>query len=463
MKKLIFSLWALACTMSMSAQQLSIIQGKFNSDDNIPKMSVYKVENSNCIELGSSTVDKSGRFALACNPEKEGFYVVARNDKAHMQRYIFYLKPGDNINFSINGDNWQLEGTNTPENQELEKWHKAIYPIEAKAVYFSHKRSNYKDFFPEFTSMLPTLEKYPKAKTKNKVFNAAFEDFKHYNLCDDALMFVYTPRSAQPKAADYIDFYRQMSVAELSKKQSLLDYPGGVDMLANVKMTNYRADKSIPEEKLRDAYKSFRAETLKEITDPTIKGEFVLNGTLGIKTYPGLVDYNNKYGQYLVNDSQKLRMKQIIAKYDKNEAGNEAAVFKLPDTTGKMHSLTDFRGKLVYIDFWATWCGPCKGEIPYMTKLEEEYANNPDIVFISVSVDKEADKQKWLDMVKEKNMKGLQLFTGDLKDQVSEPYHIVTIPRFILIGRDGKLIDGNAPRPSSDEIRPLINFNLKKK
>ena len=98
-----------------------------------------------------------------------------------------------------------------------------------------------------------------------------------------------------------------------------------------------------------------------------------------------------------------------------------------------------------------------------MTKLEEAYADNPDIVFISVSTDKEADKQKWLDMVKEKGMKGIQLFTGNLKEQVSEPYHINTIPRFVLIGRDGKLINGDAPRPSSEEIRPLINYHLKKK
>ena len=60
-------------------------------------------------------------------------------------------------------------------------------------------------------------------------------------------------------------------------------------------------------------------------------------------------------------------------------------------------------------------------------------------------------------------MKGIQLFTGNLKEQVSEPFHINTIPRFVLIGRDGKLINGDAPRPSSEEIRPLINYHLKKK
>lgn len=462
MKKTILSLFALACSLGMSAQQMSIIRGKLAADDNVKQIFVYEVENAECKELAASQVDKNGNFAFAFFPEKEGFYVVGLNPQMRPSRYIFYLKPGDNVNFSASHADYALTGDNTPENKEMAKWHETVKPVEEKGVYFTEFQSTFRDFFPELTKMLPSLQSYPKAKTKNKVFNAAFEDFKRYNLCDYALSYLNTPRTEHPKAADYIDYYRQLTVADYSKSTSLLDYPGGLGLLSNIYIANLRTDQSLTQEQLMDKFKTYRNDAVNQIANPTVKGEYVVANAGSVKTYPGLVEYNGKFGQYLVNDDQKARMQQIIAKLDKNEPGNAAAPFTLPDTEGKMHSLADFRGKLVYIDFWATWCGPCKQEIPHMTKLEEEYAGNQDIVFISVSVDKEADKQKWLNMVKEKGMKGLQLFTGDLKGQVSEPYHINTIPRFVLIGRDGKLINGNAPRPSSEEIRPLINFHLKK-
>lgn len=457
------SLLALACSLGMSALQMSTIRGKFNFDTYIKQMYIYEVENCECKQLASSNVDKNGNFAFSIFPEKEGFYVVGTNPKSEMNRYIFYLKPGDNVSFIATQDDYQMVGKSSKENLEMEKWHKAIHPVEAKAVYWTTNRSTYKEFFPEFSILLPSLQKYPKAKTGNKTFDAAFEDFKKFNICDYAMMYIFTPRTAHPKTADFIDFYKNMDGTDYTKTPALLNYPNGLMILGNMEMTKPRTNPSLSQEEVTQISRNYKENVLNAIVDPTVKGEYVLSNATSIKTYPGIIAYNESKGKYLVNDGQRTRMQQIIDKLDKNEAGNLAAPFKLPDTTGKMHALSDYRGKLVYIDFWATWCGPCKGEIPYMTKLEEEYADNPDIVFISVSTDKEANKQKWLDMVKEKGMKGIQLFTGNLKEQVSEPFHINTIPRFVLIGRDGKLINGDAPRPSSEEIRPLINYHLKKK
>ena len=82
------------------------------------------------------------------------------------------------------------------------------------------------------------------------------------------------------------------------------------------------------------------------------------------------------------------------------------------------------------------------------------------MVFMSVSIDKAKDRRKWLDMVREKQMKGVQLFAGDRADDIAVPYKVRGIPRFILVGKDGRLISGDAPRPSSEEIRPLLRKAL---
>jgi len=139
------------------------------------------------------------------------------------------------------------------------------------------------------------------------------------------------------------------------------------------------------------------------------------------------------------------------------QEGEPAIDFTYPDKDGNEFSLASFKGTLIYVDVWATWCGPCKAEIPYLQKLEEEYQGYCTITFLSVSVD--TDKDAWLKMVAEKEMGGVQLW-ADGWSEITKSYAIFGIPRFMLFSADGNVISTNAPRPSSDEIRGLLNANL---
>lgn len=145
----------------------------------------------------------------------------------------------------------------------------------------------------------------------------------------------------------------------------------------------------------------------------------------------------------------------LVAKYDAaREKWNLASVgkpspdFKGVDVDGKEYTLADFRGKYVYIDVWATWCGPCRQEIPYLKKLDEDY-KDAQIVFLSLSVDQ--DKAKWEKMVKEQSMSGVQLHLGQ-NSSFQQAYKIEGIPHFILLDREGKIIDKKMSRPSMDEV-----------
>ena len=138
------------------------------------------------------------------------------------------------------------------------------------------------------------------------------------------------------------------------------------------------------------------------------------------------------------------------------QEGEQAIDFTYPDKDGNNFSLASFKGNLVYVDVWATWCGPCKAEIPSLQKLEEEY-HDKNITFLSVSVD--TDKDTWLKMIAEKEMGGVQLW-ADGWSEITKSYAIFGIPRFLLFSARGNVISTNAPRPSSDEIRPLLDENL---
>lgn len=133
------------------------------------------------------------------------------------------------------------------------------------------------------------------------------------------------------------------------------------------------------------------------------------------------------------------------------------------DSKGGTKSLSSFKGKFVYIDVWATWCGPCIQEIPYLKALEKEYENK-NIVFVSISTDEsqrnggswEKAESKWRNFVQKKNMSGVQLWSG--KDfSFQQAYKINAIPRFILIDPKGNIVDANAPRPSDPNLKNLLS------
>ena len=123
----------------------------------------------------------------------------------------------------------------------------------------------------------------------------------------------------------------------------------------------------------------------------------------------------------------------------------KAPDFSLADINGKRFDLSDFKGKYVYMDIWATWCGPCKVQIPFMKELEKQFHDAP-IHFVSVSLDKLEDKPIWEKMVRENQMSGVQLFAGR-EDNFGFDYKIEYIPTFIILDKEGNIMIDRAPAP----------------
>jgi thiol-disulfide isomerase/thioredoxin len=157
--------------------------------------------------------------------------------------------------------------------------------------------------------------------------------------------------------------------------------------------------------------------------------------------------------------SDKILMNNVrkyAAQFEHLYPGKPAPDAGFFDASGKTSSLSDYKGKVVYIDAWATWCGPCKREIPHLKTLEEEY-HGKNVQFISVSTDK--DLNAWKNFITKEQMGGLQLHqSDDPKKSISQLYIVNSIPRFILIDEQGNIVSTDAPRPSSGEqIRNLLN------
>lgn len=132
--------------------------------------------------------------------------------------------------------------------------------------------------------------------------------------------------------------------------------------------------------------------------------------------------------------------------------GSMSPDFEYTSIDGDTCSLKDFRGKYVYIDIWATWCGPCCEEIPYLQKLEEKMKNK-NIVFVSISCD--VNRMTWARIVREKKLGGVQLHMRN-DTSFKEAYGIGGIPRFILLDKEGRIISTDMTRPSNPETAKTL-------
>ena len=108
--------------------------------------------------------------------------------------------------------------------------------------------------------------------------------------------------------------------------------------------------------------------------------------------------------------------------------------FTLQDLEGKPISLSDYKGKVVFIDFWATWCPPCRLSIPYVEKLYEQYKDNEDFVVLGINL--QESKEDITKFMKKQKM-NYPILLSDKK--VISNYKIASIPRFFLIDRNGEI------------------------
>ncbi|QBN19106.1 TlpA family protein disulfide reductase [Flavobacterium nackdongense] len=158
-----------------------------------------------------------------------------------------------------------------------------------------------------------------------------------------------------------------------------------------------------------------------------------------------------------IDDNYNAVVKYYKKNYEANLAKSKlnntiSAPFEYENHKGGKTKLEDLKGKYVYIDVWATWCGPCRAEIPSLKKVEEKY-HGKNIEFVSISVDVDKDHEKWKTFVSEKQLGGIQLFADkNWNSDFMKSFGINSIPRFILIDPAGKVVKSDAPRPSSAEL-----------
>ncbi|MBU5486337.1 redoxin domain-containing protein [Clostridium sp. MSJ-11] len=168
-----------------------------------------------------------------------------------------------------------------------------------------------------------------------------------------------------------------------------------------------------------------------------------------------VVNYNSKKNLQ-TND---IKVEDKVAEKDKQEDKQEgkepkkieAIDFKLQDLEGKEISLSEFKGKKVFLNFWASWCGPCKAEMPHMQTLYEE-TKDKDIVILAVNVGESKDKVK---SFIEKNKYTFPILL-DMNQEVATQYGIAAFPTSFFIDEEGYVYNGIQGQMDLDMMREQL-------
>jgi peroxiredoxin len=210
-------------------------------------------------------------------------------------------------------------------------------------------------------------------------------------------------------------------------------------------MKKWIASNNSPElyEKAMDLRRELSINFIKQNPDSYVSLAMALPNVMGGERDTTFVPYYNSLSANVRSTKKGVEMRGVIESLKAVGPGVMAPDFMQPDTSGKVVTLSSFRGKYVLLDFWASWCGPCREENPNVVKLYKKYKGK-NFTILSVSLDRSKDRKEWMNAIHHDHLTWTQV--SDLKywkNGAAELYGIQAIPQNFLIGPDGKIVAVN--------------------
>lgn len=424
------------------------------------------------------------KFTYSFSTEQPVWVKVRYNQKATK----LYVEPNDSINLTIFDNNidsiklagkgaannqfwaaFEKEQFNVPDKNELKDKMKTS-SIDAWEIFLFNKKRDFKKFFQENQteySISYNFEKYLK------------EAWDYYYLSN---LMKYPIERAQTAATPLIQrvpeiMFDVIDEKEISKNEAIINpyYRDFLNYFVRYKAAEENSFNKFEDRTLwlrlkqRVAEKYFDQTPLQfvladmlydngmEAKKSTAKNIFktmrLVNPESG---YHQIVE--EKMGEWMANEDEnepKKTKEEILAEIeaDREEMKATDGKFRLPDLEGNMVAIEDFAGKVIYLDVWASWCGPCIKQMPAAKALKEKLTPEQleKIVFLYISIDDH--ESRWKGAIEKHGIKGTHLRSpGGWKSEVTKKFGIRGIPRFILFDKYGKVVALEAKRPSDETL-----------
>ena len=160
--------------------------------------------------------------------------------------------------------------------------------------------------------------------------------------------------------------------------------------------------------------------------------------------------YNTVFPSNFTGTPEGQKIKELLTARISTQVNSPAPNFETKDVKGNKIKLTDFKGRYVLLDFWATWCAPCMAQLPFIKKIRDDYSDN-QLVIISISSD--ADFRRFEDVVKEKKMNWIHIFGNN---DIPVKFGVNAIPVIFLIDKNGIIIFNE--KGNEKDILKLLEF-----
>lgn len=426
-------------------------------------VSLYKVENGEAGRIEFRWPKENDSCVFNFPLEKEGvFFLGKTGGKGSAYNYVIYLKPGENklveaysTKLGLDFDSCRIVKPNV-ETQLLQKW-TDLFNNYCKLGTNSSKREQYIAGYSKFVKQAEELKK--KNSSSNKYFNHLFAskidaEVKYAKI---AAYFNYVERmnSAYDTLETRQNFYNSLSKEKFCDP-GLLNSEHGLQLLAyHLAFNFFHASGN----KTNAPAMSF-IERTNLLCNDTLRRAYVLKRMKEVVSYDQFQSEIMPFKRLFVSPALAPvyeAKKDELTIYAK---GAPAYNFSLTDTKDQTVSLLDLKGKVVVLDIWAMWCAPCLAEKPFFQKIEEEFKDRNDIVFIGVSHDGLAKKDIWKKFVARKGWKNIELI-ANYDESIGKYYKVEGIPRLMIFDKEGKIVTVDAPRPSDPEFKKLIEQTLK--
>lgn len=435
----------------------------------------------------TATADSLGRYIFRFTTTNSYFYQIINNDYPHLRADI-YLEPGDSL--FVDQSSWTdkpkflIEGKGSDKLKYLEKDcqispnNKPFYD-KIRSDYFSTEL-DFKRFIDSIhfervnalTSFkdIPTLLRNHHLNTLNaERAQLLLEHLERRNYYTAQKFDYYYPEESYDDFLDSINFDNDFSKTTASK------------FLTNSYL-NYRARQAFKSKTDNEWWQenlswklTFVSTQPKSLWTDLLALSTIRDYSFGLMTDNFFVDletFDNEFNNKFSNSQNKHLFKVNITPYKNLAPGKPAPDFELPDSSGNMHRLSDFKGNIVYIDFWGTWCYPCIKEIPDALILQEQYTKDEPVIFLYVALEYDStDIAGWKEFISGNNPRfakflnhkpfpGVHLVAEkQFRNEAISAYKLNSAPTHVLIDQNGNIVKARAKR--SNKIQEDIDELLK--
>lgn len=445
MKKSIYLLMILIFASFTTSNEIITLSGKITNTENgqitIKGESFEKEINLNA----------DGTFSEKLSIAYDGIYSLETGKNS----IPLYLSKGEKLNLNVDDKAFittlKYTGMGSIENQYIAQKSMITSKISDEELY----KLDEADFLNKLTEIKTTISTlYNKTKFSNAYFKE--KEVANINYLEQKHLLFYK---------NYHTLYAHVNGFHVSdnfpKLDGNMDLDNDADFLFSTEYQKLAALKFL--NNLKDDGTNIDFTTAKITAIKAVKSQNLKNFIIQNLIYDVNIDdanYEKIYQEYLSTTNNPKLKESLTILYNNIKAleiGHPSPKFDYENQKGGKTSLESLKGKYVYIDVWATWCGPCLQEVPALQKVEEQY-HGKNIEFVSISIDNVKDRVKWSNLVNAKQLGGIQLLADKEWDsKFIKEYEIQGIPRFILIDPNGNIVNSNAPRPSDTSLIDLFN------